>query len=55
MVRYALVDINQIRQNSPVTDDELKAHVSAEYPEYQVQNRVHAEHILFHDCGQDGR
>jgi peptidyl-prolyl cis-trans isomerase D len=52
VVRYALVDLNQIRQNTPVTDDELKAIYQQNIQQYQVPNRVHAEHILFMTVGK---
>src|SRR6266852_4211337 len=47
MDRYALVDVNQIRQNLPITDDQLKLQYQANIQQYQVPNRVHVEHILF--------
>src|SRR5260370_12460219 len=47
VVRYALVDVNQIRQNLPITDDQLKLQYQANTQQYQVPNRVHVEHILF--------
>ncbi|HEY2120300.1 MAG TPA: peptidyl-prolyl cis-trans isomerase [Candidatus Acidoferrum sp.] len=52
VVRYALVDLMQIRQNTPVTDDELKAIYQQNIQQYQVSNRVHAEHILFMTVGK---
>src|SRR5260370_10968140 len=45
--RYALVDVNQIRQNLPITDDQLKLQYQANIQQYQVPNRVNVEHILF--------
>jgi peptidyl-prolyl cis-trans isomerase D len=52
VVRYALVDLMQIRQSTPVTDDELKAIYQQNIQQYQVPNRVHAEHILFMTVGK---
>jgi peptidyl-prolyl cis-trans isomerase D len=52
VVRYALVDLNQIRQNTPVSEDELKAIYQQNIQQYQVPNRVHAEHILFMTVGK---
>ena len=52
VVRYALVDLMQIRQNTPVTDDELKAIYQQNIQQYEVPNRVHAEHILFMTVGK---
>jgi len=47
VVRYALVDVNQIRQGVQVSDDMLKLQYQANIQQYQVPNRVHVEHILF--------
>ena len=52
VVRYGLLDLNQIRQNTPVTDDELKAVYQQNIQQYEVPNRVHAEHILFTTVGK---
>src|SRR5580692_11386299 len=52
VVRYALVDVNQIRQNTQVSDDELKAQYQADIQQYQVPNRVHVDHILLMTVGK---
>jgi peptidyl-prolyl cis-trans isomerase D len=52
VARYALVDVNQIRQNVQVSDDMLKLQYMANIQQYQVPNRVHAEHILFMTVGK---
>ena len=52
VVRYGLLDLNQIRQNTPVTDDELKAVYQQNIQQYEVPHRVHAEHILFTTVGK---
>ena len=52
VVRYALVDVNQIRQNIQVSDDMLKLQYQANIQQYQVPNRVHPEHILFMTVGK---
>ena len=52
VVRYSLVDINQLRANTPVTDDELKPIYMQEIQQFQVKNRVHAEHILLMTVGK---
>ncbi|HVM74794.1 MAG TPA: peptidyl-prolyl cis-trans isomerase [Candidatus Saccharimonadales bacterium] len=52
IVRYGLLDLGQLRQNTAVTDDELKAAYNANIQQFQVQNRVHAEHILFLTTGK---
>ena len=46
------LDLAQLRQNTPVTDDELKALYQQNIQQYQVPNRVHAEHILFMTVGK---
>ncbi len=52
VVRYALLDLAQLRQNTPVTDAELNSVYLQNLPQYQVPNRVHAEHILFMTVGK---
>lgn len=52
VVRFGLLDINQIRQNTVVTDDELKAIYQQNIQQYEVPDRVHAEHILFMTVGK---
>lgn len=52
VVRYALLDLMQLRQNAPVTDDELKVIYQQNIQQYQVPNRVHAEHILLMTVGK---
>ena len=52
IVRYALVDINQIRQTIQVPDAQLKAEYDKNIADYQVPDRVHVEHILFNTVGK---
>lgn len=52
VVRFGLLDLNQIRQNTIVTDDELKAVYQQNIQQYEVPNRVHAEHILLTTVGK---
>src|SRR5579883_2378350 len=52
VVRYALLDLAQLRQNTAVTDDELNAVYKQNIQQYQVPNRVHAEHILLMTVGK---
>ena len=51
VVRYALLDLTQLRQNTVVTDDELKEVYRQNIQQFQVPNRVHAEHILLMTVG----
>jgi peptidyl-prolyl cis-trans isomerase D len=52
VVRYGLLDLIQLRQNTPVTDAELNQVYNQNIQQYQVPNRVHAEHILFLTTGK---
>jgi peptidyl-prolyl cis-trans isomerase D len=52
VVRYGLLDLSQIRQNTAVTDDELKVVYQQGIQQYEVPNRVHAEHILLTTVGK---
>jgi peptidyl-prolyl cis-trans isomerase D len=49
---YALLDLNQLKQQSKVSDDELKAAYQQNIDQFKVQNRVHVEHILFKTVGK---
>jgi peptidyl-prolyl cis-trans isomerase D len=52
VVRYGLLDLNQLRQTIPVTDDELKALYQQGIQQFEVPDRVHAEHILLTTVGK---
>src|ERR1700756_918104 len=52
VVRYALVDLTQLRQTAQISDDELKAQYQQNIQQYEVPNRVHAEHILLMTVGK---
>jgi peptidyl-prolyl cis-trans isomerase D len=52
IVRYALVDLSQMRQNTQVSDDELKVAYQENIQQYQVPNRFHAQHILLLTTGK---
>src|SRR5436309_137630 len=52
VARYAVVDVNQIRQSLQVSDDVLKQQYMANIQQYQVPNRGHVEHILFMTVGK---
>src|SRR5215469_1219671 len=52
IVRYALLDLAQLRQNTAVTDDELRDVYQQNIQDYQVPNRVHVEHILLMTVGK---
>jgi peptidyl-prolyl cis-trans isomerase D len=52
VARYALVDLNQLRQTAQVSDDDLKVQYQQNIQQYQVPNRVHVEHILLMTVGK---
>lgn len=52
VARYGLIDLNQLRQSTQISDDELKAQYQQNIQQYQVPNRVHAEHILLMTVGK---
>src|SRR5881275_864819 len=52
VARYALADVNQIRQNVQISDDVLKQQYQTNIRQYQMPNRVHVEHILFMTVGK---
>jgi peptidyl-prolyl cis-trans isomerase D len=52
VVRYSLVDLNQLRQTAQVSDDELKAQYQQNIQQYEVANRVHVEHVLLMTVGK---
>jgi len=52
IVRYAIVDINQIRQNTQITDKQLMDAYKRDTQQYSVPNRVHVEHILLMTVGK---
>jgi peptidyl-prolyl cis-trans isomerase D len=52
VARYGLIDLNQLRQSTQISDDELKAQYQRNIQQYQVPNRVHAEHILLMTVGK---
>src|SRR6202158_3482087 len=52
VVRYGLVDLNQLRHTAQISDDELKAQYQQNIQQYQVPSRVHVEHILLMTVGK---
>src|SRR5260370_4407175 len=46
IARFALLDINQLRQSAQISDDELRLQYQHNIQQYQLPNRVHLEHIL---------
>jgi peptidyl-prolyl cis-trans isomerase D len=52
VVRYGLLDINQLRQNVHISDDQLKAQYNQNIKDYELPNRVHVQHILLMTVGK---
>src|SRR6516165_3931581 len=52
VVEYGLVDLAKLRQSVQISDDDLKLKYQQDIQQYQVPNRVHAEHILFMTVGK---
>jgi peptidyl-prolyl cis-trans isomerase D len=49
---FALLDLNQLKQHTPVGDEELRAYYNQHVDQFKVENRVHVEHILFKTLGK---
>ncbi len=52
VVRYGLLDMNQVRQSVQISEDELKAAYQQNLQKYEVPNRVHVAHILLRTAGK---
>jgi peptidyl-prolyl cis-trans isomerase D len=52
IVRYGLIDVNQIRQSIQISDQELEQQYKENLQSYQVPNRVHVQHILLFTQGK---
>lgn len=52
VVRYALLDLAQLEAQIKIPDDTLHKEYDAHIADYQVENRVHAAHILFKTTGK---
>ncbi len=50
-VDYAILDLAQLRQRSPVTEDEEKAYYQSHIDQYKLEDRAHVAHILFKTVG----
>lgn len=51
-VRYALLDVNQLRQTLQISDDVLKKQYQDNIQQYGVANQVHIQDILFKTYGK---
>ncbi len=52
IVRYALLDFDQLKARSNVTDDEIQAYYNQHLDQYKLQDRAHVAHILFKTVGK---
>lgn len=50
-VDYAILDLSQLRQRSPVTDDDEKVYYQSHIDQYKLEDRAHVAHILFKTVG----
>ena len=50
-VDYAILDLAQLRQRSPVTDDDEKIYYQNHIDQYKLEDRAHVAHILFKTVG----
>ena len=50
-VDYAVLDLTQLRQRSPVTEDEEKVYYQSHIDQYKLEDRAHVAHILFKTVG----
>ncbi|HKV03598.1 MAG TPA: peptidyl-prolyl cis-trans isomerase [Candidatus Acidoferrales bacterium] len=50
--RYALLDLGKLRAATQISDDTLRTYYNTHIDDYKVENRVHAEHILFKTVGK---
>ncbi len=51
-VDYALLDLAQLRQRSPVSEDEEKVYYQQHVDTYKLEDRAHVAHILFKTVGK---
>jgi peptidyl-prolyl cis-trans isomerase D len=52
-VRYALLDVNRIKQATVISDEELNRLYNRDKTQFQVPNRVHVQHILLFTRGKN--
>ena len=50
-VDYATLDLAQLRQRSPVTEDDEKIYYQSHIDQYKLEDRAHVSHILFKTVG----
>ena len=50
--KYALLDIDQLKKNTKISDGDIQAYYQEHLSDYKVENRVHAEQIVFNTLGK---
>ena len=50
--KYALLDIDELKKNTKISDGDLQAYYQQHLGDYKVENRVHAEQIVFNTLGK---
>ena len=50
-IDYAILSLAQLRQRSPVTEDEEKVYYQSHIDQYKLEDRAHIAHILFKTVG----
>ena len=51
-VRYALLDMDQLRARAAVSDDEIRTYYNDHLDTYKLPDRAHVAHILFKTVGK---
>ena len=50
--KYALLDLNQLKKNTKIGDGDIQSYYQQHLSDYKVENRVHAEQIVFNTLGK---
>jgi len=50
--KYALLDIDQLKKDTKISDGDIQAYYQQHLSDYKVENRVHAEQIVFNTLGK---
>ena len=50
--KYALLDLNQLKQSIKISDADIQTYYQQNIGDYKVENRVHVEHISFNTLGK---
>lgn len=50
--KYALLDLDQLKKSTKISDADVQAYYQQHLGDYKVENRVHAEQIVFNTLGK---